>query len=47
MKLFRHISERFLIGFFVSCFILVGTYVPQDWNAIKQAEAGGAGGQAT
>jgi hypothetical protein len=46
MKVFRLISERFLIGFFVCCFVLVGTYVPQDWNSIKMAEAGGgvAGG---
>jgi len=39
MQTLHHLLERLVISFFVLCFTLVATYVPQPWQEINQAEA--------
>lgn len=47
MNAFHKIIQRGMVAAFVLCFVFVGTYVPQTWNKIEQAEAGAAAGGAS
>lgn len=44
MNNFHKFLQRFLIAAFAIIFVFVGTYVPQTWNKVEYAEAGGLGG---
>ncbi len=42
MNTFHLILQRSIVCFFVLCFAFVSIYIPQSWNDVKTAEAGGA-----
>ncbi len=44
MKNFHIILQRTIVTFFVLCFVIVSTYIPQSWNDVKSAQAGSIGG---
>jgi hypothetical protein len=41
MKKFHTFLQRVMVGAFTLCLVFVGTYVPQTWNKVEIAEAGG------
>ena len=41
MNTFHLILQRSIVCFFVLCFAFVSVYIPQSWNDVKMAEAGG------
>jgi hypothetical protein len=46
MNTFHLILQRSMVCFFVLCFVLIVTYIPQDWNKVRLAEAGAVTGGA-